>query len=112
MQRLRRQATGPRHRLVPEPPEDLPRLAEPGRVLRAHLDPVGLPAVKLGLDQRADVDPVDGDVHDLAVDGDVDQFDAAHGHPGHVHPVEPGIGEIAGEELGTGQVGAVEPRSA
>jgi hypothetical protein len=112
VQRLRRQAAGPRHRLVPEPPEDFPRLAEAGRVFGAHPDPVGAPAVKLGLDQRADVDPVDGDVHDLAIDVDVDQLDAAHAYPGHVHPTEPGIGEIAGEELGTGQVRAVEPRSA
>jgi hypothetical protein len=71
-----------------------------------------VPTVKLGLDQRADGDPVHGDVDNLAVDVHVDQFDAAHRHAAHVHAPEQGIGEITGKELGAGQVGAVEPRSA
>ena len=63
--------------LAPEPLKDVPRLAQPGRVRRAHLGPVRIPPGELGLDQRPDVDPVDGHVHDLAVDVDVDELGTA-----------------------------------
>jgi len=42
---------------------------------RVHLRAVGHPAVELGLDQRTDVDPVDGHALDLAGDLDVDQLE-------------------------------------
>jgi hypothetical protein len=63
--------------LAPEPLKDVPRLAQPGRGRRAHLGPVRIPPGELGLDQRPDVDPVDGHVHDLAVDVDVDELGTA-----------------------------------
>jgi hypothetical protein len=75
MQLPRRQMAGPLDGVAPQPLEDIPRLAETGRVCRAHPDPVRVPAVELGIDQRCDVDAIDHDVLDLAVYVDVDQLD-------------------------------------
>jgi hypothetical protein len=49
-----------------------------------------VPAVQLGLDQRRNVDPVDDQVLDLAVDGGVDDLDAAHHDLVEVTSREPG----------------------
>jgi hypothetical protein len=70
----------------------LPFFQEPGRVNRAHLGPVGVAPVQLGLDQRGDVDPVDGHVHELAGDLDVSHLDAAQHGPAQVRALEPGAG--------------------
>ena len=54
--------------------------------------------VELCLDQRPDLDAVDRDVADLAVDGDAVEDD----------PAEPGAGEVDLPELEAGGVGAVD----
>jgi len=95
VQPLGRQAARPRDGLVPQPLHDIPGLAEPGRVSRAHLGPVGIPLVQLRVDQRPDVDPVDRHVHDLAVDLDVAEFDAAHHRPAQVD-----LAELAARQVG------------
>jgi len=59
VQQFRRQAPGPFDGIAPEPPQDVPRLAETGRVCRAHLGPVGVPPVELRIDQWPDVDAID-----------------------------------------------------
>jgi hypothetical protein len=71
VQQFRRQAAGPGDGLVPEPLHGVPRLAEARRVRRAHLGPVGVALVQLGVDQRPDVDTVDRHVLDFAGDVDV-----------------------------------------
>ncbi len=80
----------------PQPLQDGPRLAEAVAVVGSHLRPLGHPAVQLGLDQRRDVDAVDDDVLQLAVDLDVDQLDAAH----------PGAVQHGAADLHSGEVDA------
>jgi len=110
LQQRRVEATGAGDCLVPAAFDDVPRLAEAGRVGRAHLGPLGIPPVELGLDVRPDVDPVDRQVLDLATDLDVGQLNAPHDHPGHVDAPEPHAGQVAGPELRAGQVDPVEAR--
>jgi hypothetical protein len=45
-------------RAGPESLDDVPCLAEAGWVVRANLDPVGVPPVELGTDKGRDVDPL------------------------------------------------------
>jgi hypothetical protein len=98
--------------LVPEPLEDAPRVADAGRVCRAHLGPAGIPPIQLGVHQGPDVDAIDRLVHDLAVDVNVDQFDAPHHDPAQVDPAEPGAGQVDRAELRAAEVNALdrEPR--
>ncbi len=63
--------------------------------------PVGVTPVKLRVDQRRYIDPVDQEVVDLAVDPGVDQLDTAHDDSGHVDAAEPGVGKVDGAELRT-----------
>ena len=112
VQQFGRQAPGPFGGLAPHPPEDVPRLAETGRVCRAHLGPVGVPPVELRIDQRRDVDAIDRHILDLAVDVHADQFDAPHHGPAQVHPAEPGAGQVHGVELHTAEVSPLEPGAA
>src|SRR5262245_46841359 len=109
VQQLGWQAAGPRYGLVPQPLEDVPCLAEACRVCRAHLGPVRIPPVKLGVDQRPDVDTVDGQVHDFAVYVDVGQFRAAHQDAAHAHVAELAAGQVGGAELRAAEVDALEP---
>ena len=99
VQQLRLQADGPgptvpahsRSRIVP-------RFAEACGVGRAHLGPVRIPPVEFGLDQRPDVDAVDRQVHDLAVDIDVAKLDAAHHDPGQVRAAQARTGQVDGPQ--------------
>src|SRR5260370_5510408 len=99
MQHLWVQPAGPSDGLSPEPLDDVPRLAEASWVCRAHLGPVGIPPVELGVDQRSDVDTIDRQVHDLALYVGIDHLDAA----------EPGPSQVAGAELRAAEVDALEP---
>jgi hypothetical protein len=112
MHELRGEAASLRDRAVPEPLDDVPRFPEAGGVGGAHLGPVGVAPVKLRVDQRCYVDPVDQEVVDLAVDPGVDQLDTAHGDSGHVYAPEPGAGKVDGAELRTCQVDTLEVRAA
>src|SRR5262249_37527110 len=103
------QAAGPGDGAVPEPVEGVPGGPEAGRCCGAHRGPVRVAPVQLGVDQRCDVDTVDRDVEDLAVDVDVGQLDPAHHHAVQRDPAEPGTGQVAGPELGAGEVGPLEP---
>jgi hypothetical protein len=109
VQQLGWQAARPFDGLAPEPFEDVPGRTEAGWVSRAHLGPVGISPVQLGFDQRADVDPVDGHVHDFAVDVDVDQFDTAHHDPAQVDAAEPGARQVDGEQFRAAEVDTLEP---
>src|SRR5262245_39822141 len=109
LQQLRLQAAGAFDGLSPQPLDDIPRLAEPSRVCRAHLDPIRIAPVEFGVDQGPDVDAVDGHVHDLAVDVDVDQFYAPHDDAAQVDPAELGAGEIDGAQLCPAEVNTFEP---
>jgi len=71
----------------------------------------GYRPVELGLDQRPDVDTIDREVHDLAVDVDVDQLDPAHHDAAHFDGAEQGLTQVAGAELRTAEVNALEPGS-
>src|SRR6266700_4110021 len=108
VQQLRSQAAGPLNGLGPQPLEDVPRLAEPGRVRRAHLGPAGITPVELGVDQGPDVNSVDPQVLDLAVNVDVDQLDAPHHDPAQVDAAEPRAGEVNALEHRASQIGTNE----
>ena len=102
----------------PEPLDDVPGLAVAGGVGRAHLGPVGVPPVELGLDERRDVDAVDADVLDVAGDVDVlepdvagakaPQVDLAERRTAQVDVVEGGAVEVDVLEEGAGQPGPFE----
>jgi hypothetical protein len=109
VQQLRSQAAGPFDGPAPEPLEDVPPLAEAGRVGRAHLGPVGIPPVELGVDQGPDVDAIDCQVLDLAVDVHVAQLDAAHHGPIQGDTAEAGAAQVDGVELRAAEVNALEP---
>ena len=64
---------------------------KPSGSVGAHPGPLGVAPVELRVDERRDVDPVDQQVLDLAVDPDVAQFDAAHHDPAQVDGAEPGV---------------------
>jgi hypothetical protein len=111
VQQLRRQTARPGHRLVPEPVQGVPRLAEARRVRRAHLGPVGVAPVQFGVDQRPDIDAVDRHVLDLAGDVDVAQFDAAQHRLAQRDAEEPAPGQVDRPELRAAEVDALEPRT-
>ena len=108
VQQFRSHPAGPRHGLLPQPLEDVPGLAVPVGIGRAHPGAVRIAAVEFGLDQRHDVDVVDPDVLDLAADVDVHQERAANHGAGQVDVVEQGSGQVDHLEPGAGQVLASE----
>jgi hypothetical protein len=55
---------------VPSASDDVPCSPEPVGVGRSHERAVGVAAVELGVDQRADIDTVDGHVIEVGVDLD------------------------------------------
>ncbi len=85
--------------LSPEPPDDVPCLAEASRVGRAHLGPAGISPAELGVNQRSDAGTIDRQVHDLA----------AYAGAGQLRTAEPGPGQVAGAELRAAEVDALEP---
>jgi hypothetical protein len=109
VQQLRGHPAGSRDGLPPQPFQDVPGVAEPVGVGRAHLGPVRVTAIQLGLHQGHDVDPVDPQVTDPSADIHVDQGRAADRHPGQVDEVEARAGQGDVSELGAVQVHALEP---
>jgi len=109
VQQLRWQAAGPFDGLAPEPLEDVPRLTEAGWVCRAHLGPVGIPPVQLRVHQGPDVDTIDRQVLDLALDVGAGQFDTPHHDPAQVDTAEPGAGQVDGAQQRAAEVNALEP---
>jgi hypothetical protein len=79
---------------------------------RAHLGPLRIPPVELGLDQGRDVNTVDSQVLDLAAEIGVAQFGTAHHDAAEVNAAEAGIPEPDGDEFSAAEVGAFEPRRA
>jgi hypothetical protein len=67
---------------------------------------------ELGLDQRPDVDTVDGHVHDLAVDVGIDQLDTVHHNPAQVDSAEPGARQIDRTQLRITEVHALQLEAA
>jgi hypothetical protein len=63
---------------------------------------------ELGVDERRDVDSVDDEVVDLAVDASIDQFDAAHHDAAHVDAAQPRLAQVDRTQLGTAQVDPLE----
>jgi hypothetical protein len=88
VQQVRVQPAGALDGPRPQPLDDVPRLAEAGRFRRAHPGALRVLPVELSLDQWADVDAVDPDVEDVAVEVDVVQIDATHHHVAHPHGLE------------------------
>jgi len=108
VQQLRGHPLRPRDRLLPQPLEDVPGLAEPVGIGRAHLGATGITAVEFGFHQGHDVDPVDRHILDQAVDLHVHQEGAADHGAGQVHVAKPGAGQVDLLEPGAGQVFAGE----
>jgi hypothetical protein len=104
VQQVGRQPLGPLDRRRPHPFDDRPRLAEAVRVGRVELRPFRVAPVQLGLDERHDIDAVDPDVADLAVDVDILQPRAAQRRAGEVHVAEPRAAEIDLLEPRAGEV--------
>jgi hypothetical protein len=104
VQQVRVHPAGPVHGLLPQPLEDIPGLAVPVRIGRAHLGAIRVAAVEFGLHQGHDVDPVDRDVLEQAVDFHVHQERAADHGVRQVDVAEPGAGEVDLLEPGAGQV--------
>jgi hypothetical protein len=106
--------------VVPQPLEHRPRLAEAVGGIGAHLHPLGHAPVELGLDERDDIDAVDHQIAELAIDVDVEQFDAAHPYvlqpdeaklrPGEVNVADEGVVEVDLVEGGTPQAHPLEAR--
>ena len=94
--------------LLPQPFQDVPRRAEAVGVGRAHLGTIRVAAVEFGLHQGDDVDAVDRDVLEQAVQVHVDQERAADRGAGEVDVAEPGAGQVDLVEPGAGQVLAGE----
>jgi hypothetical protein len=65
--------------------------------------------VQLRGDQWRDVDLVDPQVPDVAVDVGVDQVDAAQHDPAQVDSVQPGVGQVDVAQLGAGETDPLEP---
>ena len=75
----------------------------------AHLGAIGISPVKLGVDQRTDVDAIDRHVLDLAMDVDIDQLDAAHHRPFQVDGAELRVTQVDSAKLRTAEVDTLEP---
>ena len=108
VQQVRGHPARPRDGLLPQPLEDVPGLAEPVGIGRAHPGPIRITAVEFGFHQRHDVDAVDPHVLDQAVDVHVHQERAADHGAGQVDVAEPGAGQVDHLEPGAGQVLAGE----
>ena len=106
------EAAGPLDRRRPSPLDDVPGLAEAGRVGGPHLGPVGLAPVELGLDEGCHVDPVEDEVLELAVDVHVAELDATHDDVSHLHSAEPRPREVGVHELRAAELDANEARTA
>ena len=68
--------------------------------------------VEFRVQQRSDVDAVDGEILDLAVDVGVDQLDAAHDDTMQTDTSEPGSGQVDGAQLGSAEIDPLEPGTA
>ena len=76
---------------------------------QGDLGPVGIAPVELGVDQGPDVDAIDRQIVDLAVDVDVEQLDAPHHDPAQDDTAEPGATQVDGAQLRAAEVNALEP---
>jgi hypothetical protein len=88
--------------------QDVPGLAEVVGRPRLHLGVVGIPTHHLGLDQRPDVDAVDDDVLQLAVDLDVEQLGASDPESVQIGLPDPHVVQVDQPERRPGQVDAIE----
>ena len=90
--------------------EDVPGLAELVGGLRLHLRVVGIAARELRLDQGRDVDAVDHDVLELAVDLDVGQLDPTHPYVADADVSHPRAREVDPAETCLAQARVLERR--
>lgn len=104
VQQVGRQPLGALYGRRPRLLDDPPRRAEAASVGRVELRPFRVAPVQLGLHERHDVDAIDPDVADLAVDVDILEPRAAHRRAGEVHVSEPRAAEIDLLEPRAGEV--------
>ncbi len=71
-----------------------PRRSVAVGVFGSHRRAIRVATVEFRLNQWHDVDAVDHEILDFAVDGDVDQVDAAHHDATEIHAAELGVGEV------------------
>jgi hypothetical protein len=81
---------------------------ETSLVCWAHLGPIRIPPVELGVDQGRDVDTVDRDIVDFAVNIDIDQLHTAQHRPFQVNSAELSVAQVDSAKPRSAQVDALE----
>ena len=109
LQQLRIESTRTIHGLLPQPLEDVPRLAETLGVVRLHLRALRIAAIELRLDERPDVHSVHLYVFDLPVDLDIHHQGSPDPRARQVDVANAGVREIDTLQPCSLQVDILEP---